>query len=306
MLRGAYSAIPRYRPGPARAARTWLERDSGSNTSSVPRMRTALEPPSTKNAARGSRRAIRFLAAYREVVIQIDPAAKLHAAGLTSGRRAARRASMPIWARPRIEAASRLKRTRSTLGRRGFQGVPDMLQRSLEPLPDDPIEAPRDERADDGGRGHIRDSELDPDTLGGLGEREASLLPDQPRLRRPADLVRPAPAVQAQNASQRNPHRHHLHVVAGADAGGRGSNRLPHADAIEHLGHMAVVGEIVKGVLGRCVYDHRGRELERAHRLNISVCAGRMDACGSRTRWRSHGLSAAKSCETFTWMTSGP
>src|SRR4029077_17509895 len=106
---------------------------------------------------------------------------------------------MPIWARPRTEAASRLKRTRSTLGRSGFQSVADVLKCALEPLLDDPIQAFRDERADEGGRRHVSDSELDLDALPRVGEREASLLFDQPRLRHPADLVRPAPAVEPQD-----------------------------------------------------------------------------------------------------------
>src|SRR4029077_17714532 len=100
---------------------------------------------------------------------------------------------MPIWARPRTEAASRLKRTRSTLGRSGFQGVADVLKRALEPLLDDPIQAFRDQRADEGRRRHVGDSELTGAAPPRLGEREAPLLFDQPRLRPPADLVRPTP-----------------------------------------------------------------------------------------------------------------
>ena len=40
----------------------------------VPRSSSAREPPSTKNAARGSRRASAVLTANLDVVIQIDPA----------------------------------------------------------------------------------------------------------------------------------------------------------------------------------------------------------------------------------------
>src|SRR2546422_2177117 len=208
--------MPRYRPGPASAARTWVESDSGSKTSSVPRISTAFDPPSTKNAARGPRLAMRFLAAYREVVIQSDPAAKLYAAGLTSGRRPDLRASIPICARPRMPWASRLKRTLRTLGRRAFQGATNVLQRLLEPLPDHPIEPAGERGPDHRSRRYVCDTKLDPNALRRLGEREAALLLDEPRLRIPSNLLRPAPADPANHAPALNAQRHHLDVKSAA------------------------------------------------------------------------------------------
>src|SRR5712691_10141625 len=295
MLRKAYSAIPRYRPGPARAARTWLESESGSNTSSVPRINTAREPPSTKKAARGSRRAMTFLAAYREVVIQSEPAAKLYAAGLTSGRRAERSASMPIWARPRIASASRLKRTTPTLGRSRFEGVPDAVHRALQPLLDQRLQAPGHQRARHRGRRHVRDAQLHAHPIRHLGERESALLLDEPGLRLPADLVRAAPAVQPQHAAQWKAHGDELDVVAGADPGRAGADWLPPRHALEHPRDVSMVGEVVEGTLRRRVDDHRRRELEAGHSTKISACAGPMDGFGSRTRWRARTPSARKS-----------
>src|SRR5437879_7767127 len=122
-------------------ARTWLETFRGSKTSSAPRSRTASDPPSTRKAALGSRLAMTVLAAKRDVVIQIDPPAKLNTAGLTSGVRPARSASIPIVVRPRIALASRVSRIGATLG---LQRFTDPLHPALQALAHHPIQPARD------------------------------------------------------------------------------------------------------------------------------------------------------------------
>src|SRR6185312_15227671 len=160
--------MPRYRPGPSSAARTWLESERGSKTSIVPRMSTACEPPSTKNAALGSLRANMFLAAKRDVVIQTEPETKLNAAGLTSGSRAERSASIPIRPPPSTERAVRFNLI-SCLSL-GLEHVLDFLHRGLQAVADHKVKPLADRRADRPPGRRIGDPERDPDARRPRGE----------------------------------------------------------------------------------------------------------------------------------------
>src|SRR2546423_6497804 len=277
--------------GPPSSARTWAETDSGSNTSSVPRSSTAREPPSTKNKARGSRRASTVLTANRDVVIQSEPAPKWKAAGLTIGIRPDRSASIPMRAEPSTAVASLLRRTRPTLGatvesmllRPSLEGFPNPLHRVGKTLAYEPIDLLGHGRADHRRGGNVIDLQDDAHALRNLGEGEAALLLDDARLGFPADLVRPPPAVQAQDAAERCSHHLHLHVEARAFALSLGADRLPAAHPLQHLRHVAVVGKIVEGFFGGAGDHHRNREF-KLWQYPMTICVGPRAVFRSMTR----------------------
>src|SRR6266571_1651873 len=249
-------------------ARTWLETLSGSKTSSAPRSSTASDPASTRNAALGSRLAMTVLAAKRDVVIQIEPPAKLKTAGLTSGVRPARSASIPIVVRPRIALASRVRRIAATLG---LQGLSNPIQRALQAVAHRPVEPARYRGSDHRGRRLIRDVQLDPHAVRDLLEAETSLLLDQPGFRDPADLLGTAPAVKAQHVFKRQSKQGHLHRVARAGPRGLGPDGFPSADALEHVRNVPIVGEVVEGPLRRGLGRDPGREFQSRHQSKICV-----------------------------------
>src|ERR1700680_4210937 len=98
-----------------------------------------------------------------------------------------------------------------------------------------------------------------------LGEGEAALLLDQAGLRNPSDLARPLPAIEPQNAFQRQAERDHLDVVARPDAARLGSDRLPSLDPIEDRGYVPIIGEIVERSLGWAFDQNIDGELESGH-----------------------------------------
>ena len=81
-----------------------------------------------------------------------------------------------------------------------------------------------------------------------LGQSPIGML-DEPRLGHPADLLRPPPAIQSQHAFEREAEGDDLDVVAGADTARLLPHGLPPAHAVENLGHVAVIGEVVERAL---------------------------------------------------------
>ena len=167
---------------------------------------------------------------------------------------------MPMRARPRIVLASLFSRTRPTLGREAISNSP---HGGCQPPAHEAVEAARHRGSEQRCGRRVLDPEDDPGATGGdPGECEAAPLLDQPGLGNPADLVGPSPPIQPEHAAQRESERGHLDRVARADALRLRTDGVPAANAFEHLRDVAVVGEIVEGLLRRGADGDRYRQLE--------------------------------------------
>src|SRR6266550_3626407 len=141
--------------------------------------------------------------------------------------------------------------------------------------------------------------QIDPPAARDMLETETSLLLDQSGFRNPADLIGTAPAVEAQHVFQRQPKHGHLHREPRAGAPGLGPDGFPAADALEHVSHMPIVGEVVEGPLQRGLCGDPRREFQSRHQSKICVWSpGMADESRSKPRSRSPRSSAAPGCAT--------
>src|SRR5207253_10994628 len=118
----------------------------------------------------------------------------------------------------------------------GSQCFLDLLEGPLQAPSQHAVRASRDRGADHRGRRFVGDAKLDPDAVPPLGEGEPALLLDEARLRGPADLASPPPAVEAEDVLERQAEGKHLDVEAGPESLRLRTYGFPAVDAFENLG----------------------------------------------------------------------
>src|SRR5258706_3064094 len=171
-----------------------------------------------------------------------------------------RTASMPMRPPPSTRLASLFSLIRRTLG---LEGRLDLRHRGGQTGANEPVDALGDRDAEHRRRRLVGNAQHDPHTVRGGLEAEPAFLLDRAGLGDPSDLTPAAPAVQTQHRAQRKPERGHLDRVARAGPLRLRADWLPAIDALEHARDVAVVGEIVKGLL------RRGRHLDRDGQLEL-------------------------------------
>src|SRR5581483_6478744 len=182
---------------------------------------------------------------------------------------------MPMRAEPSTFAASFVSLTRRTLG---LEGGLDALHGGVQAAADQTVEALLNRHAENRGGWHVLDPQLDAHAFRDGRGREATLLLDEARLRDPADRVRAPPSVEPQHRSDGKAERRHLHLVARTDSLRPRPDGLPAVHALQHVGDVVIVGEVVESPLGAGGdLDWRGeRELRQYSMKDMRSMDGRV------------------------------